>query len=232
MNRLEFIQSLRKELRKLPPEEIVEATQFFEEYFDDALEHLDTAGMTEEEAERHREMKEAEMIGELGSPKAIAKQIKADYASRILESEPQYAGRKVPVGHKLSAVWWVIIGICSAPVSIPIAICIGCVAFGILAAIFSVMISIYSAIIGVAAAGLAAFVAGFVFLPAAASSGVMTIGAGLILMALSAAAGVGAYIGSRELIRALARLGRRINDRRKEKKMMKMRGGVGYETLQ
>ena len=116
------------------------------------------------------------MIGELGSPKAIAKQIKADYASRILESEPQYAGRKVTVGHKLSAVWWVIIGICSAPVSIPIAICIGCVAFGILAAIFSVMISIYSAIIGVAAAGLAAFVAGFVFLPAAASSGVMTIG--------------------------------------------------------
>ena len=37
MTRIEFIQALRKELRKLPPEEIVAATEFFEEYFDDAL---------------------------------------------------------------------------------------------------------------------------------------------------------------------------------------------------
>ena len=31
MTRLEFIQSLRAELRKLPPEEIVAATEFYEE---------------------------------------------------------------------------------------------------------------------------------------------------------------------------------------------------------
>ena len=229
MNRLEFIQSLRKELRKLPPEEIVEATQFFEEYFDDALEHLDTAGMTEEEAERHREMKEAEMIGELGSPKAIAKQIKADYASRILESEPQYAGRKVPVGHKLSAVWWVIIGICSAPVSIPIAVCIGCVAFGIAVSALSLMISIYIGIIGGAIGGLGFIVAGCAAIPVAITTAVMFIGAGLVAVAASAAAGVGAFIGTRELIRWLARVARDLNEKRKIKKLNRMTGGAGYE---
>ena len=230
MNRQEFIQSLRQELRKLPPEEIVAATEFYEEYFDDALEDLNIAGMSEEESQRLRGEKEEELVAQSGSPKAVAKQIKAEYASRILDGEETAPGRKVPVGHKISAVWWVIIGICSAPVSIPAAICLGGIAFAILSGIFFVMIGIYCGIIGVALGGLAAFVAGFVFLGSAVSSGVLTIGAGLILMAVSAAAGAGAYVLTRELIRALARLGHNINEKRKHRKMMKMKGGVGYET--
>ena len=51
MTRMEFIQTLRHELRKLPPEEIVAATEFFEEYFDDAMESLDMTGLSEEDAE-------------------------------------------------------------------------------------------------------------------------------------------------------------------------------------
>ncbi len=230
MNRQEFIQSLRQELRKLPPEEIVAATEFYEEYFDDALEDLDIVGMSEEESQRLRGEKEEELVAQIGSPKAVAKQIKAQYASRILEGEENAPGRKVPVGHKISAVWWVIIGICSAPVSIPAAIFLGGIAFAILGGIFTVMVSIYCGIIGGALGGLAAFAAGFVFLGSAVSSGVLTIGAGLILMAVSAAAGAGAYILTRELVRALARLGHNINEKRKYKKMMKMKGGVGYET--
>ena len=41
MNRQDFIASLRKELSKLPPEEIADATEFYEEYFDEVLENLD-----------------------------------------------------------------------------------------------------------------------------------------------------------------------------------------------
>jgi len=229
MTRLEFIQSLRKELRKLPPEEIVAATEFYEEYFDDALEALDTTGMTEEEAQRLREDTEARMIDEIGSPKAAAKQIRSEYAARILEGETPASGKKVPVGHKISAVWWVIIGICSAPVSIPLAIAIGCAAFGIITSALSIMISIYVGIIACAIAGIGFVIAGCAAIPATVSTAAMFVGIGLIAMAAAAAAGVGAFIGTRELIKWLARLAHNINEKRKLKKLNKMTGGEEYE---
>ena len=46
MTRQEFIVTLREGIRKLPPEEIVAATEFYEEYFDEVLE---TGEKTEEE---------------------------------------------------------------------------------------------------------------------------------------------------------------------------------------
>ena len=229
MTRIEFIQALRKELRKLPPEEIVAATEFFEEYFDDALESLDTAGMTEEDAERLREETTARLIEEVGSPRAAAKQIRAEYASRILDGESAAGKEKASVGNRISAVWWVIIGICSAPVSIPVAIAIGCAAFGIIVSALSVMITIYVSIIGVAVGGIGCTVMGCLSLPAAVATGVMLIGGGLILMAAGAAAGVGAFIGTRELIRWLARLGHRVGEKRRMRKINKMTGGVAYE---
>lgn len=229
MTRLEFIQSLRAELRKLPPEEIVAATEFYEEYFDDALEALDTEGLTEAEAQRLREVTETRLAEDLGSPKTIAKQIRSDYAARLLEGEMPAGGKKVSVGHKLSAVWWVIIGICSAPVSIPIAVCIGCVAFGIIVSALSLMISIYIGIIGGAVGGIGFIVAGCAAIPVAITTAVMFIGAGLIAVAASAAAGVGAFIGTRELIRWLARVARDLNEKRKIKKLNRMTGGAGYE---
>ena len=228
MTRTQFILSLRQELRKLPPEEIAAATEYFEEYFDDALESLNTEGMTEDEAQRLREEKEAELIREIGSPRTVAKQIRSEYASRILEGEAA-GNEKVSMGRKISAVWWVIIGICSAPVSIPLAIAIGCIAFGIIVTVLSIMISIYSGIIGAAVGGIAAVVLGCLSIPAALSTAAMFIGFGLIIMAMAAAAGVGAYIGTRELIRWLARLARNINEKRKIKKLNKMTGGAGYE---
>ena len=41
MNKQQFLRTLRQELSKLPMEEIVEATEYFEECFADATEGLD-----------------------------------------------------------------------------------------------------------------------------------------------------------------------------------------------
>ena len=57
MTKQEFIVTLREGIRKLPPEEIVAATEFYEEYFDEVLE----AG----------EKTEEEIAEELGNPKRI-----------------------------------------------------------------------------------------------------------------------------------------------------------------
>ena len=116
MTRQEFIVTLREGIRKLPPEEIVAATEFYEEYFDEVLE----AG----------EKTEEEIVSELGNPKRIASQIKAEYAARLLDGDESLLGEKPTTKKKLSAAWWVVIGIVSAPVSIPVAICAVLVLFG------------------------------------------------------------------------------------------------------
>ena len=64
MNRQEFMGTLRCELSKLPPEEIADATEFYEEYFDEVLENTDTEGLNEEEANAKRDKAEAELIQE------------------------------------------------------------------------------------------------------------------------------------------------------------------------
>lgn len=209
MNREEFILTLRKELSKLPPEEIVAATEYFEECFEEAAE-----GLTDEE----RLAEEQRLIKEFGNPKRIAAQIKADYAARLLNGDETVLDKKPGTKKKLSAVWWVVIGICTAPVSIPLAIGAICVAIWIICAI----IGIYAGIIGGGMASIGAIVLGIVFLTSSGASGVMTIGAGLVGLAVTAAAAVGAYIGTKALVKAIARGVKNQNSKRKTKKYSKM----------
>ena len=192
MNREEFILTLRKELSKLPPEEIVEATEFFEECFAEA-----TEGLEDEE----RLAKEQQLVEEFGNPKRIAAQVKADYAARLLNGDETVLDKEPGTKKKLSAVWWVIIGVCTAPVSIPIAICIVCIAIGIVC----FMIEIYAGIIGAGIGSIAAIVLGCVFLASSAAAGIMAIGAGLAGLAVSVAAAVGAFIGTKAMIKAISR---------------------------
>ena len=214
MNRQEFILALRKELKKLPPEEIVAATEFFVEFIDEKL--------------ARGEKTEEEIIRNLGSPKRVAAEIKADYAARILDGEENVSGiRKESSRSKLSAVWWVVLGICSAPVSIPLAICIALVAFCVILSLLGVIISVYSVIIGCGVAALAAIVFGCVAFSGSAATGCMFLGGGLVLAALTAAAGVGAFIGTRELVKLIVRLIRDAHDRKRKKQIEERSGTMG-----
>ncbi len=229
MNRQEFIQALRQELRKLPPEEIASATEFYEEYFDEVLESLNTEGMTEEEAKAFLLQEEQRLAQELGSPKSIAAQIKSEYAARLLEGDPGISAENATAGSRLSAIWWVIIGICSAPVSVPLAIVIGCAAIAAICGLISLMAGIYAGIIGGAAGGLVATVCGFLFMGSSTACGVMVLGFGLLALSVCVAAGAGAFIGTRALIRGLAHLARTLNEKRRRNRLNRMRGGAGYE---
>ncbi|MGN0702201.1 MAG: DUF1700 domain-containing protein [Lentihominibacter sp.] len=214
MNRQEFILALRRELKKLPPEEIVAATEFFEEFIDEML-----AG---------GEKTEEEIIRELGSPKRAAAEIKADYAARILDGEEIAEGSKMEGSKsKISAVWWVVLGICSAPVSIPLAICIAAVAFCVVISLVGVIIAVYSTIIGCGVAALAAIVFGCVAFGGSFATGILFLGGGLALAALTAAAGVGAFVGTRELIKLVVRLIRDAHSRKRKKKIEEMSGTMG-----
>lgn len=213
MNRQEFILALRSELKKLPPEEIVAATEFFEEYFDEVL--------------ANGEKTEKEIVAELGEPKRVAAEIKADYASRILDGDESVISSDKKKTKKISAVWWIILGICSAPVSIPIACVVAIVAFCVLFGLLGTIIGIYAAIIGCAFMAVGAIVFGIVAFASSVATGLMAVGFGLLLAALVAAAGVGAFIGTRELIKLIVRLIREAFDNRKKKKIERMADSAG-----
>ena len=225
MNRQEFMGTLRRELSKLPPEEIADATEFYEEYFDETLDGLDLEGLTEEEASAEKAKKEAELINEIGSPKAIARQIRAEYASKILEGNDTALAEKPTVGHKLSAVWWVIIGICSAPVSIPVAIGLAALVFGIVVGMFGIIAGLFLAVVEGFIASLVSIGFGISSIPISVPAGVMCIGAGLMGLSLSAAAAVGAVLLIKAIVVALAGYFTKLNEKRKLKKFSKMANG-------
>lgn len=190
MNKQEFMKALRDELSKLPPEEIDEATEYFEECFAEATDGLDPEKAAAEEAR---------LAEEFGSPKRIAAQIRADYAARILDGEQPAAASDTGKTGKLSAVWWVVIGICSAPIALPLVIVL-------IAMIFVVIACIIGGVIG----GAAAVVAGLIHLAATPSSGVLITGIGLMILSGALAAGYGAIVG-------IIALGKSLSEKSKQK---------------
>lgn len=198
MNKEQFITSLRKELRKLPPEEVVAATEYYEEYFAEAVpaEGEDAAAV------------EARLIEELGSPKSIAAQIKSEYASRVLTEDETTMERK-PTVSKISAAWWVLLGVLAAPIGIPLAIVLGAVIFALLIALFAVIISLFAGVIGILAGGIGAVVFGIISLATVFSTGLLFLGTGLFLVALAVLVGIALIMLVKVLVRAPGRLAKR-----------------------
>ena len=196
MNRNEFIGILRRELSKLPQEEIDAAVEYYEEYFDEAGSD-----------------REAELIQELGSPKKIAAQIKSEYTARKLDEEGASTAKK-----SVSAIWLVILGICSAPVSVPIAIVLVVLAIGGFAVALAIVISVFAAVIGAVAASIGMLVMGVLALPVAFSTALLFIGGGILVLAVFAAAGVLVVIALRKAVSAMVRAIRRHNERKNEER--------------
>ena len=198
MNRKEFIDKLRKEISKLPEEEIEAAIEYYEECFDEAAPE-----------------KEQELLERLGSPKKVAAQIKSQYAVRLFDDEEKPSAKK-----GLSAIWYVILGICSAPVSIPLAIALGAVLIAIFATVICFIIGIFAGIIGCIVSAVASVVIGIMAIPTALSSAVLLIGAGLGLLGVTAAVAVLFFMGVRAAANAVIRAVRKRNDRKRIEKMV------------
>ncbi len=198
MNRKEFIDKLRREISKLPQEEIDAAIEYYEEYFDEA-------GPENEQ----------EVLERLGSPKKVAAQIKSQYAVRLFDEEEKPTARK-----GISAIWYVIIGICAAPVSIPLAIALGAVAIAIFITVVCCIVAVFAAIIGCIAGAVGCIVMGIMAIPVAFSSSVLLVGTGLGALGFMAAMGVLLFMGVKAATNAIIRAVRRRNDRRNIEKMV------------
>ena len=164
MNRHEFIEELKKKLRKLPFDEIKEAVDYYEGYFDDA-------GVENEQA----------VLAELGSPAAVASQIIATFA--IKEAEADGSGKK-----KWRVAWLVILSIFASPIAIPLALSAGVVAIALIVTLSVVLISFFAAGAAIFIRGIACVVAGFLVIFQSVPTTLFYLGAGLMLLGIGAAA--------------------------------------------
>ncbi len=201
MNRAEFMKKLRSELHKLPEDERNAALEFYEEYFDEA-------GVENEQ----------QVIESLGNPKKVAAQIKSEYAMRQLDNE------EIPTAKKgWSAFKWAIVGICSAPISIPLAIVLVVLAIAAFATFVSCAAGIIAGIIGAAVGSIAFLVIGILAFPAAVSSAVMLLGMGLAGLGISVLLGWLVVWAIKAVVSASIRAIKRGNEKRKLKKMNQMK---------
>jgi len=162
MSRHEFIAELKKKLRKLPFDEIKEAVDYYEGYFDDA-------GVENEQA----------VIEELGSPSAVASQIIATFA--VKEADTEKSGKK-----SWRTVWLVILALFASPVAVPIAASLGVVAIALIITVFSVFLSFFITGIALFASGLASVVAGFLVIFQSIPTTLFYVGVGLVCLGFGA----------------------------------------------
>lgn len=169
MNKVEFLSALRRKLAGLPPEERQNAMQYYEDYFADAgPEH------------------EAEAIAGLGSPEAVAQAILNDY--RDLASHGDGSSGKGnpprqsrPIRRGISPWLLLAIVLLAIPLGVPVLV----TGVSLLGAFFAVLLCVLLAPVILGVVGIGMVWGGIAALFHAPASGLLTIGAGLVLLALA-----------------------------------------------
>ena len=163
MNRREFIEELKRRLKKLPYDEIKEAIDYYEGYFDDAGEENEQA-----------------VLAELGSPAAVASQIIANFAVKEAEIDK-------PVKKNWRSTWLVILALFASPIAVPVALAVGAVVLALVISLLAVIISFFAAGVSIVAGGLASAAAGVFVIFQSVPTTMLYFGVGLILLGIGAA---------------------------------------------
>lgn len=156
MNKYEFIKELKERLRKLPYDEVNEAVEYYEQYFDDAGEQNESAA-----------------IAELGSPGSVASQIIAGFAIKDADRSKTSAKRG------LSTVLSVILAMFAAPIALPVALAAIITALAIVICIIAILFSFGFSGVACIVAGLASMIVGTVVIVQDFATALSCVGMGL-----------------------------------------------------
>ncbi len=181
MTKTEFLQRLETLLRGMDPEDRAQWLAYYSEIIDDYMEE----GHTETVA-----------VGMVGSVEALASQIRADAGLPVNATENERSVRRK----------W-LIGLCTAPLWLPVALAAAIVALAVAAAVavlvlalvlgvvtlalavcgtaVSLVIALYASVAGLVAGGLGCALGGVVILFSHPLQGLFTFGAGLVLAGLA-----------------------------------------------
>ena len=163
MTRQEYMEQLKKYLKRLPKEDYENAIEYFSEYFDEA-------GL----------QKEQQVMKELGEPKEAARELLLNLLQESVENDQDIVGEKAAVqpeaasgGKKRSPgkiILLAILVLCASPVSLALLV-------GVLAVLLAVVITATAVIFSLGITSIAA-----------TAGGIVTVGFGATLVLKSAAA--------------------------------------------
>lgn len=173
MNKTEYLGILRHSLASLPDSTREDALQYYNEYFDEAGEE-----------------NYFEVANRLGDPRQLAFQLKNDAIFQQVDTSNPSARTG------LSASWKAVIGICAAPIAVPIALMAAifgiCILLTIILVIGCILLSLIMIVASAGIIALSAFVTGcvmiimsFPILVQFAPTGLFLLGAGIASLGIS-----------------------------------------------
>lgn len=162
MNRSDFFATLIGELRNIEPSELQDVLQYYNEYFDEA-------GLENEQS----------VIAELGSPKELAVEIRANSAIKYLETGNPSTKKS------LNAVWIGIGAIFAAPIALPLAIAFGAVAIVLVITLAILIFSFFLVSFSFAVSGILIAISSFIIIFTSFPSFLLMLGTGLIAAGLA-----------------------------------------------
>lgn len=195
MNKEEFLRQLRAALAGMAPEELNSAMEYYEEYF----------------AEAGPE-REAEVLRELGTPQAVAAQIRVDITLRRMEGPTPPSAKK-----GISAVWMVILAIFAAPIALPVAIAVAIAAFALVITVAAVLLAILITVVALLGSGILVVICSLPLFGLSGAAGLICFGAGVALSGASLLMTVLMILCARLGFRGIAYLLNRVNKKKRGK---------------
>lgn len=187
MNKTEYMDALRVQLRRLPKEDLHKALEYFEEYFSDA-------GPENEE----------KAIEDLGAPESAAEQIITNLA--ISNTNKPVKGVKKGV----SAVWVGILSVFAAPIALPLCLMLAVVALMFLVVLLMLIFMVFLVGILLIICGPICIIAGVTTITTNFWIFISALGLGLFTAGLGLAVIIGMSYFSRFTINGLIRFFGRI----------------------
>ena len=184
MNKQAFFSSLRSRLASLPPEDLEERLDFYNEMIDDRMEE----GLSEEEA-----------VAQIGSVDEIVAQILADTPLSTLVKE-----RIKP--KKRLRPWEIVLLAVGSPLWLSLLIAAFGVVFALYAVLWSLIVSLWAVFASVAGCALGCVAGGAVITLRNPLPGIALIGAGILCAGLS----VFLFLGCKAATKGMAKLTKQI----------------------
>lgn len=178
MTRTEYMKTLAYKLRRLPKEDYDKAMDYFEEYFEEA-------GPENEQ----------QAIQDLGTPEDAANELIIELAVKNAEKPPK------TVKKGLSAIWIGILGVCAAPIALPMALAILAVLISFIIVILLLLFCLVLAAVAVVASGVVGIFGGGVILFSTFADGLTTIGMGLFTLGAGILIVYGSILACRAFLR-------------------------------
>lgn len=192
MTKNEYMKTLSHKLRRLPKEDFDRALEYFEEYFADA-------GLENEE----------QAIQDLGSPEEAAKELITTLAAKNVTEPPTTVKRGI------SAVRVGILGICAAPIALPLIAVLLLLVLMLVLVIFMCVLCAFLFAVSLLASGIIATGGGVALIFSNFANGLATFGIGLIFIGVGLIAAHAFYCFAGWLIARFSQLLGRIVTKKK-----------------